>query len=157
MRDSDVNRMIEGAEQGIRTNMEKIQHEFRLQKAAEKTIVDALLAKGEFLDEDGYPTQDALTIVELWPYNDTEGWFIFINSLWHLKSWGWCEDIIDPQTRLGYGHVSNPIREYNLSTAGWSGNEALIRAMEENDMLWHTTWTQSRRGGHYIFEVELDV
>lgn len=45
-----------------------------------------------------------------------------------------------------------PIIRYTFSTGGWSGNEDLIRAMEQNWMIWSLTWVQSRRGGHYIFE-----
>jgi len=29
----------------------------------------------------------------------------------------------------------------------------IIRAMEENNSIWSLVWVQSRRGGHYIFEV----
>jgi hypothetical protein len=25
--------------------------------------------------------------------------------------------------------------------------------MQKNDMMWHLNWVQSRRGGHYIFEL----
>ena len=143
----------------MKLDMEKLRREYEIQKAAEKVVVDTLLAKGEFLDEDGYPTRDALTVIELWPHEDPIGWFTFINSLWHLKSWGWDEEVIDLQVVEGYAPMMGRpayICRYNISTAGWSGNESIIRAMEENDSLWHFHWEQTRRGGHYIFEVELD-
>ena len=38
-----------------------------------------------------------------------------------------------------------------ISTGGWSGNEDLIGAMQNNAMLWIMTWVSSRRGGHYTF------
>ena len=42
-----------------------------------------------------------------------------------------------------------------ISTAGWSGNESIIYAMQNNkSMLWNLTWVQSRRGGHHIFELK---
>jgi hypothetical protein len=130
---------------------EKMRIEWEQKKAAEKLIVDTLLAEEEMLDEDGYPTLAAETIVKLWPWEDKKGWFLFIESIWHLRSWGWHEG--------DYSHdiyKDKMVRRYDISTAGWSGNEGLIAVMQENDMMWHTTWVQSRRGGHYIFEVEQD-
>ena len=153
MRDSDVNRMIDSAEQSLRRPIEfdKLRKEFEEQRAAEKTIVDTLLTKGEFLDEDGYPTQDALLIVELWPFDDEKGWFTFIESIWAMKHFGWSEGV----ARHDY-IPDKHVYLYELSTAGWSGNEAIIRAMEENHFLWHQVWVQSRRGGHYQFELDYE-
>ena len=100
----------------------------------------------DMLDEDGYPTDDALILIQNWHWSDDKGWFEFINSIWYLKSWGWhegeCED---------YGGEMS--YRYHISTGGWSGNEDIIRAMQDTQMLWATTWVQSRRGGHYIFEL----
>jgi len=124
----------------------RVEHERK--RAAEKVIVDTLLAKGDFTDDDGYPSDDALTIVELWPWEDEKGWFSFIESIWWMKSWGFNE---------GWAtHDWDETKEvyiYEISTAGWSGNESVIRSMQKNDMLWNTTWVQSRRGGHFIFEL----
>ena len=89
------------------------------------------------LDEDGYPTDATLELIAKWNYEDPVGWFEFIESIWYLREWGWRKD----------GNT------YNVSTAGWSGNESVISAMMKNWVLWSTTWVQSRRGGHYIFEV----
>jgi hypothetical protein len=49
-----------------------------------------------------------------------------------------------------------PKHRYYISTAGWSGNESIIYAMQENNLMWSLNWVQSRRGGHYIFELELE-
>lgn len=114
------------------------------QIAENKALVDSLLEKGDFLDDDGYPTDDALTIIEKWHWDDIKGWFDFIHGLWYLRSWGWIEG--------DYDDAGKEVYRYNISTAGWSGNESIIYAMQENGMLWHLTWVQSRRGGHYIFE-----
>lgn len=112
----------------------------------------ALMAKDEeFLDDDGYPTEHALEIVKVWLWDDPVGWFEFIGRMWHLRDWGWNEKEAPHEF-----YADKTVRLYQISTAGWSGNEALIRAMESNIILWSTTWVQSRRGGHYIFEVEND-
>lgn len=102
----------------------------------------------DFLDEDGYPTEDALDLITKWHWIDEKGWFEFIHSIWHLASWGWREG--------GEPHdwKDAKVYRYNISTGGWSGNESIIRAMQKNEMLWHLTWVQSRRGGHYIFELQ---
>ena len=104
----------------------------------------------EWLDEDGYPTDDALDRIEHWPYNDPKGWFKFIENMWHLRSWGWTEGYFEDH----HEYDSADKYRYYISTCGWSGNEDIIRAMQDNKNLWYHTWVQSRRGGHYIFEVK---
>lgn len=102
----------------------------------------------DFLDEEGYPTEDAYLVIEKWHWIDEKGWFDFIKSIWHLASWGWKEK------EEPHDWKDEMVTRYHISTAGWSGNEAIIRAMENNHMMWHLTWVQSRRGGHYIFELQ---
>jgi hypothetical protein len=60
-----------------------------------------------------------------------------------MSSWGWHELKEDDRTT------------YSISTAGWSGNEGIIKAMQGN-ILWSLFWVSSRRGGHYEFEVRDD-
>lgn len=103
--------------------------------------------KDELLDDDGYPTESALEIVKLWHWTDKRGWFDFIKSIWWTPSWGWHEHQKSKDEKV-------IIHTLELSTGGWSGNESVISAMQDNTMLWHMTWVQSRRGGHYIFELK---
>ena len=42
---------------------------------------------------------------------------------------------------------------WTFSTGGYSANEEAIGAMMDNAMLWMMTWQQSRRGGHYRFQL----
>lgn len=114
-----------------------------------KSAIFNLIQHNELLDEDGYPTDAALDIIQLWHWSDAKGWFRFIESIWHLKSWGWSEG-----TQPDELYPEEWVYLYNISTAGWSGNEAIIGAMQKNRMLWHLNWVQSRRGGHYIFELK---
>jgi hypothetical protein len=114
---------------------------------AEKRIRIELLKRQDFLDEDGYPTDAALEIIELWHCDDISGWFEFVKSIWHLSSWGWREREVPHSWKK-----DQQVKEYCISTAGWSGNESIIAAMQKNHMMWRLTWVQSRRGGHYIFE-----
>ncbi len=119
--------------------------------AENKERVAFLLGEAELLDDDGYPTDEALEIVEKWHWDDISGWFKFIESIWYLRSWGWneCDGGIDEWTQE---KLLDTTKRYHISTAGWSGNESIIYSMKQNHMLWAITWVQSRRGGHYIFE-----
>ncbi len=100
------------------------------------------------LDEDGYPTEAALEIVRICHWSDSRGWFEFIKSIWYMSSWGWSESDADHEYIK-----DSKVHVYNISTAGWSGNESIIREMQNSNMMWHLNWVQSRRGGHYIFEL----
>lgn len=116
---------------------------------------DNLMELGDFFDEYGYPTNKSLSLVEIWHYSDPKGWFDFIEKIWNLKSFGW--NILNggKDEWTGQQIPENTIRYY-ISTAGWSGNEQIIERMKTNESLWYNTWVQSRRGGHYIFEIEND-
>ena len=103
----------------------------------------------EWLDEDGYPAEQALERIEYWPYNDPKGWFEFIFSIWHFGAWG-CKEKDEPHE----WKENTMVHRYYISTGGWSGNEDIIRAMQQNHVLWSDTWVQSRRGGHYILEMK---
>lgn len=131
-----------------RPTMEELTAKLEKDKAEAKAAIFHLIETNRMLDDDGYPTAAALDVVRLWHWTDAKGWFKFIESLWHLKSFGWSEGELphdwEPDT-MSY--------QYHISTAGWSGNEAIIRAMEENRDMWELNWVQSRRGGHYIFEL----
>lgn len=88
-------------------------------------------------DADGYPTDETCERIASWPFQDCAGLMRFVRRAWHLADWGWREDG----------------REFAISTGGWSGNESLIDALERNAMFWSLCWQQSRRGGHYRFEI----
>ncbi len=119
-------------------------------KQYKRELVAGLLENANFLDEDGYPTDDALTIVENWDDQDPRGWFAFIEKIWAMKYFGWNTQR-EPHELIKDVEVDR----WYLSTAGWSGNESIIRAMQQNEMMWYFHWVESRRGGHYIFEVDL--
>jgi hypothetical protein len=91
-------------------------------------------------DEDGYPTEDTLSAIEKWNCVGRQAkldLLEYVRKAWRYPDYFSIED-----------------DDYHISTAGWSGNEDLIRAMRDNFLFWGMCWVQSRRGGHYIFEVE---
>lgn len=92
------------------------------------------------LDADGYPSDEDLETVERWQFDapgSFEAFMSHVKSCWWMPEFGW----------------HNDGRTYNLSTGGWSGNESVIDAMQENFTFWAICWVQSRRGGHFIFEL----
>ena len=122
--------------------------------ANKKQAIFDLIEHNEMLDDDGYPTEAALDVVKLWHWNDAKGWFEFIKSIWYMHSWGW-KEVEEPHEWSEYEQYKDKIvHRYYISTAGWSGNESIIGAMQDNVMMWHLNWVQSRRGGHYIFELK---
>ena len=123
------------------------QHEETIQKTlAERR---ELLDNYSMLDEDGYPTDHCIQIIKNWHWSDAKGWFDFIKEYWWAPDFGWHETDEPHEYRK-----NREVHRYNLSTGGWSGNETLIRAMEQNWTMWSVHWVQSRRGGHHVFEIE---
>ena len=84
-----------------------------------------------------YPTEDELARVRAWPIDDPRGWLEYCRSLWAYPDY-WPEDDLA-----------------HASTGGWSGNEEIIGAMQDAHfgILWHMVWEQTRRGGHYTFDL----
>lgn len=108
----------------------------------------------DYLDEDGYPTEAALEKIEKWDYKD--GWIElmdFVCGLWLYSDFGYwsMEKGVTIVDTPNYKVVTDV---YNIFTAGWSGNESIIRSLEKNWMFWTFCWYQSTRGGHYIFHVK---
>lgn len=106
------------------------------------TMLSKLPPSPPLLSSEGYPTPHALTLVASWPRTDPQGWFELVGQLWRTIGGAGFESPNDGQTS-----------SLNLSTLGWSGNEALIRAMQDNGSLWNECWVASQRGGHHVFEI----
>jgi hypothetical protein len=92
--------------------------------------------------DDGYPTEEALEMIEKWDAQDAKGFFEFVKSIWWMPNWGWQEEMNEEGNK-----------EYHIATGGWSGNESIIYSMQRNRVIWLCTWLQSSRGGGYIFEL----
>ena len=100
----------------------------------------------EWVDDGGYPTEEFLDTIEKWDVSKGKNndLMTFIKPYWRYSYDGfWSEN-----KHEGDG------TEYAISTGGWSGNEDIIRALQMNRLFWSLYWVQSRRGGHYIFEVK---
>lgn len=95
----------------------------------------------KLLDEDGYPTEYAHRQLRLWNDDDPMGWFLFAQKIWYFKNFFHIEELADKWV-------------VHVSTAGWSGNEGLLNAMKQHEILWSSVWCSHRRGGHYTFEID---
>lgn len=42
---------------------------------------------------------------------------------------------------------------YRVATCGWSGNESIIGALQENYMFWAFSWFMHVAGGLYVFRI----
>lgn len=89
----------------------------------------------DMLDDDGYPTQALLDELKGWsPLGDFDAQMKRLKSVW----WG------DGVFRRGGRWV--------FCTSGWSGNEELISALQDNRMWWALCWYRSERGGRFEFK-----
>lgn len=104
---------------------------------------------GELELDDGYPTEADRKVIAAWPFGQFRELMECIRQAWHFGDWGWSEEDADDD--------GTKVRRYTISTGGWSGNETLIGAMQDNYLFWATCWVQSRRGGHYVFEVKAAI
>lgn len=120
------------------------------------------------MDMDGYPTDEELETIRTWgpkfqgsgrdikQIGDKPGWKYWLELMefiheecWYYPDWGWHEE------EKKHNYFDHVVREYNISTGGWSGNEEVIMALRRNFLFWTMCWEQTRRGGHYIFQVDL--
>lgn len=88
--------------------------------------------------EDNYPEEEELEKIKNWPHEDDYGKLLeYCMSLWTFK---------DYATKRG--------GNYRFATGGWSGNESVIYALEDNKIFWMSCWESSSRGGLYKFKLQ---
>jgi hypothetical protein len=100
----------------------------------------------------GYPTDLARAVILLWPQRDYATLYKFIEDIWWCPEWGWREP--EAQTEASRELADSPAAHgmrYRISTGGWSGNEDLLRTMQDNYGFWVRHYYSHRRGGHYEF------
>jgi hypothetical protein len=83
-----------------------------------------------------YPSEETLAAIEAWPLDDIAGLIDRIAAEWH-----W------PEYFTVDGHRAVAV------TGGWSGNESLIDAFQQNEIAWSLCWQASYRGGKHEFEL----
>lgn len=105
----------------------------------------------ELFDENGYPTQEALDYIQDFPFDAArlEEILDFAGTLWHWPDyWVKTSDCFDDNS---YG--GKPYIRYVFHTGGWSGNEDVVTAMEENMLIKMMAPYSWSRGGHYEYRI----
>jgi len=92
------------------------------------------------LDDDGYPDTESLNRLETFQPDDVMEYVKLIEENWWAPDWGFKIFKIKGRDFL------------SLHTAGWSGNEEVIRAIKKNLFVYRLQI--ERIGGHYLFELE---
>ena len=97
----------------------------------------------EPLDHDGYPTEEALGLIENYDMITNDYTFVplieFIREIWHWDSY--------------FKLTGKRVLKLQLHTGGWSGNEEIVAALMKTPIFWSLCWVKSERGGHYYFEI----
>lgn len=92
-----------------------------------------------------YPTNSQLNKVKKWKINSKEDLIQildYVEKLHYYSKWGF--------------HVSGKnIIKIEFHTGGWSGNESLIEALQDNFIFWTAGWEKSTKGGHYWFRFDV--
>lgn len=101
-------------------------------------------------DADGYPTEETLKAIAAWPWRESKDLLDFCRKAWRYPDYWRSREVGANEGRHFLGYKGTL---HEVSTGGWSGNESIISALEENCMFMATCWIESRRGGHYIFQL----
>ena len=97
------------------------------------------------MSDNTYPSDESLKLIREWPRDNFLGLMDFVRDIWNYPEWGFM--------------ITQEIDErvFELHTGGWSGNEEILSALQENTMFWAMSWESSRRGGHYILKVKVNT
>jgi len=92
--------------------------------------------------EKPYPTSEQLNKIKKWDIlRDVNGLLDYIQLLWQYDDF--------------FILKGKNIKRLELHTGGWSGNEFIIYALQNNENLfWPLYWEKSIRGGHYYFKIK---
>ena len=95
------------------------------------------------LDGDNYPDEASLKQIQEWDIlkQGTQGLLDLV-----YENTNWADRQIE---RSG-----KKVIRYVYNTGGWSGNEDVIGALQQNLLFFAFFWQKSTRGGHYYFKIE---
>lgn len=100
----------------------------------------------DLMDEDGYPTQEALDRLEHFTGSPKE--FVeYATSIYSGYGAIAVEDVLN-----GWNY---PVKEVTIVTGGWSGNEKVVSTIERT-MFSFAYWQESHRGGLHKYQIHKD-
>jgi len=99
-----------------------------------------------------YPTEKQLETIRNWNFEKGfKSLAKYVESLWWTPSWGF-------KLSRGKTHLfSYQVIKLQLHTGGWSGNESIISALQQNLMFWSLCFYMEITGGHYWFDIRKDM
>jgi hypothetical protein len=89
----------------------------------------------------GYPSEETLEVIRTWPIKSNKD----ISELFHYVEKAWRYEFY-----IQNGGTER-LRWAKIATRGWSGNEDIISALQQNYVFWTLCWLSSKRGGGYEF------
>ncbi len=104
----------------------------------------------KLLDEDGYPTEQALDYIKNWSCGFVNGTYVlgkyyknldFTDLIEYIRSIWYYDDAIVYKHGL-----------LEIHTLGWSGNEDIIQELR-NTTMWQFRHEATESGGHYYFRL----
>lgn len=103
-------------------------------------------------DRDGYPTDETLDRIERWPVqsvDDVRTCLDFVTDSWDNHYGGVSRTL--SSTELSMVHAQKGEKFIRFATGGWSGNEALIAALQRNTQVHTFSCVATVRGGLHIY------
>ncbi len=97
-----------------------------------------------------YPTDAELKKIKNWDYElGFKSLVDYIESIWWMPDWGF-------KLYKGRDHLfkNKRVIKLQLHTGGWSGNEEIIGALQQNFMFWSLSFYKHIAGGHFWFEIK---
>lgn len=98
------------------------------------------------LDDDGYPTDETLAMLESFTGTPHE-YVDLIASIWAYGG---------PSVTDETDWLDRAVKHVHFVTSGWSGNESVVGVMHDS-MFWFAFWEMSQRGGAYTFNVPVSA
>ena len=89
-----------------------------------------------------YPREEELITIKEWDLLEKPviGLLNYVKELWEYDD--------------RFALTGKKVLRLYLSTGGWSGNEDIIAALQQNFLFWSMCWVKHIRGGHYWFEIK---
>ena len=101
----------------------------------------------EWLNDDGYPTEEALTRITWAAPADV---IRFMLAAWNQTYGSATTKLSRCEAEVASHRTDKLIR---LATGGWSGNEEVVGAYKRNHVAFSLTWRLSAAGGLHILSV----
>ena len=105
-------------------------------------------------DRDGYPTEETLERIRTWPIDTAADMHAAMDFAG--RAWSYPDRWVRTEEADPYFPTLPPKRVYRFSTGGWSGNESIVAAIEQNPLLQALGAYSWKRGGHYEYRFPME-